>query len=173
MVPGTEVDGTGPDVKGEVGAATGTAAGVGEGCVMGGDSTGGDVGDVSGETACDEGLTTARAGARARCGCPALPPFGASSATKLGVPATAGRAGATASCRRASPDDTATESPNPTERPGATLKPGATESVFQGCRLSSTANPSATSRAIAEKIANPGNPFPTAAEREAICSRYR
>jgi hypothetical protein len=89
-------------------------------------------------------------------------------AANLGVAPVAGWAGAMASCRSR---ETATESPSPTPRPGATLSRGATVSAAHGCRIASAPTPSAASTAITETIANPGSPFPTAAEREAIRSR--
>ena len=97
--------------------------------------------------------------------CGSLSSTATSAAASLGAAPAAGRAGSTASCRSRA---TTTESPSPTPSPGATLSCGATASVSHGCRIASAPTPSATSRAITETTANPGNPFPTAAEREAI-----
>ena len=76
--------------------------------------------------------------------------------------------GATAS-RRSCANDHRVAQPDPEPGRNAQLRgdrcrsPTAAEST-------SAATPSATSRAITETTANPGNPFPTAAEREAISS---
>ena len=61
--------------------------------------------------------------------------------------------------------------PPPPRGPDATLRCGATAVAVHGWPATSTATPSATSRAIRETTANPGNPFPAATEREAISAR--